>query len=61
MNEYDRKIFSEIMSGHGTWYNARLIRFIAKADRDNMELLHKIYPEQVELVYKYQNGKEWNE
>jgi hypothetical protein len=38
----------DIVAGYGDWFSAQLIRLIAKADRTNIEILRKAYPEHVE-------------
>lgn len=48
LSQHDRERIDEIMGGYGDWFSARLIRLIAKADRENRELLRQVFPEHVE-------------
>lgn len=58
MTKWDKDHLGDIIRGKGDWFNAHLLRLIAnKADRDALEKLHQIYPEQVEAVYERQNGR----
>ena len=56
-SEYDKQNVGELLAGTGTWFNAHLLRLISKADKDNLELLRKGFPEQVEAVEKYRSGE----
>lgn len=61
MTEHDKEKLSDILSGYGTWFTAKLLRLISQSDRNKMEQMHKAFPEEVELVYRYQNGRDWHE
>lgn len=47
MTEFDKANVGAIIAGEGDWFNAHLLRLIAKADRPNKERLRVLYPEQV--------------
>ena len=53
MSDYDRQSIPAIIAGHGDWYGAYLIRLIAKADRNNLRLLARVYPEEVRAVLEF--------
>lgn len=57
LSEFDAASIDIIMGGHGDWFSACLIRLIAKADINNLRLLHSIYPDHVNAVVKYKHGK----
>jgi hypothetical protein len=57
MSEYDKECVGQILAGTGTWFGAHLLRLISKADENNLELLRKGFPEQVEAVEKYRSGE----
>jgi len=50
MSDYDRENIINILAGDGDWYAAHLIRLIAKADRNNLGKLARVYPEEVKAV-----------
>ena len=52
-SEYDKKNVGNLLAGEGTWFNARLLRLISRADSNNLELLRKGFPEQVKAVEKF--------
>lgn len=47
--------FDDILLGHGDWFDAQLIRLIAKADSVNRERLRKGYPAEVREVERRLN------
>ena len=57
MSEYDKKNVSSLLAGEGTWCGAHLLRLISKADNNNLRLLRKGFPEQVEAVEKFRKGE----
>lgn len=57
LSKYDAESIDVIISGHGDWFSAYLIRLICKADINNLRLLHSIYPDHVDAVIKYKHGK----
>jgi hypothetical protein len=57
MSKYDKECVGQILAGTGTWFGAHLLRLVAKADKNNLELLRKGFPEQVEAVEKYRKGE----
>ncbi len=57
MSQYDKANVGYILAGTGTWFGAHLLRLISKADKINLELLRKGFPEQVEAVEKYRRGE----
>jgi hypothetical protein len=57
ISEFDKKNVSHILSGHGDWFSARLLRLIMKADLTNREKLRQVYPEHVEAYEKYIRGE----
>ena len=59
MSPFDREKVAEILSGYGNWFNAKLLRLISEADKESREKMHKGFPEQVEIVHKYQTNKDW--
>ena len=50
LSEFDRENIPAILSGHGDWFTAQLLRLITKADPCNRALLAKGFPEEVWLV-----------
>ena len=59
MNDHDREHVREIIRGTGDWFGAALIRLIAKADRENKQRLHRVYPTEVEVVHHAITGRKW--
>ena len=57
MSEYDKQNVGDLLAGTGTWFGAHLLRLVSKADENNLELLRKGFPEQVEAVEKYRKGE----
>ena len=55
ISNYDKKYIDNILSGDGDWFTARLLRLISRADHNNLELLRKGFPEEVEVVETYRN------
>ena len=45
ISDYDRTHIFEILSGHGDWFGARLMRLIPHLDSENYEILKKAYPD----------------
>lgn len=58
-SDYDKKNIDRLLAGEGTWFNARLLRLISRADSNNRELLRKSYPEQVKAYENYVHGEIW--
>ena len=58
MNLTDQVALPEILAGHGSWFGARLLRLIAKADSVNRDKLRKVYPKEVAAVERFQKGEE---
>ena len=56
MSNYDLQNIGSILAGEGSWFNAHLLRLIAKADSHNIELLRKSFPYQVNCVEAYRSG-----
>lgn len=56
MSNYDRNNIGNILCGEGSWFNAKLLRLIAKADDNNLELLRKGFPHEVACVEAYREG-----
>ncbi|MEE9592265.1 MAG: hypothetical protein V3W28_01645 [Thermoplasmata archaeon] len=50
---YDKARVGKILRGKGNWYGALLFHLIAKADRANLAILRKAYPEHVAAVEAY--------
>ena len=50
MSEYDITNVEIILDGHGTWFAARLLRLIAKADHINRSKLACVFSSEVALV-----------
>jgi hypothetical protein len=60
LSAYDEHNIGSLLAGEGTWFNAHLLRLIAKADNSNMEKLRKGFPEEVKAVEEYrQEGPIW--
>lgn len=57
MTDYDKTNAGKIIQGEGSWFTARLLRLIAKADSDNREKLRMGFPEEV-AAYEKHMGKE---
>ena len=58
MNLTDTVALPQILAGHGSWFGARLLRLIAKADSVNRDKLRKVYPAEVAAVERFQKGEE---
>ena len=52
-SEYDKAHVRDILQGEGDWFGAMLLRLIAHADTENLELLRQIYPEHVDLYERW--------
>lgn len=57
MNDYDRKHLGEILAGQGDWFNAHLLRLIAKADQQNRARLRLAFPEEVKAWEDWMLGR----
>ncbi len=57
MSEYDKKHISNILCGEGSWFTAKLLRLIAKADDSNIEKLRAGFPEEVAALEAYRKGE----
>ena len=57
ISNYDKKHISIILAGEGDWFTAKLLRLIAKADNNNLELLRSSFPKEVEAVENFWGGK----
>ena len=53
LSSFDEKNIANLLAGEGTWFNAHLLRLIAKADNNNLELLRKGFPDEVKAVEDY--------
>jgi len=58
VNLTDSLAIGEILAGRGSWFGARLLRLIAKADPVNRDKLRKVYPAEVAAVERFQKGEE---
>ncbi len=47
ISDYDATHVGEILSGHGDWFGAQLLRLIAKADQRNRESIRVAFPDYV--------------
>ena len=56
MSDYDKTYIGSILAGEGSWFTANLLRLIAKADNNNLELLRKGFPLEVACVEAYRKG-----
>ena len=56
MSTYDKNNIGNILSGEGSWFTANLLRLISKADNNNLELLRKGFPYEVNCVEAYRKG-----
>lgn len=54
LSDYDKASVAQILSGHGDWFTARLMRLIASADSLNREKLFQVFPEVVVCVSDFQ-------
>jgi hypothetical protein len=50
MSNYDKNNIGNILCGEGSWFTAKLLRLIRKADSNNLELLRKGFPHEVACV-----------
>jgi hypothetical protein len=48
ISDLDRNHIYEILTGHGDWFGAMLIRLIGHADGENREKLRQAYPDYME-------------
>lgn len=56
LSQYDKENLPQILSGHGDWFTAQLLRLIAKSDNFNRSQLQKGFPAEVALINTYQYG-----
>ena len=56
ISPHDRENIGEIIAGSGDWFTAKLLRLIAKADRDNRQKLQLVFPEEVEAYEEWFNN-----
>jgi len=56
LTEFDRAHVDEILSGHGSWFSAHLLRLCAKADSENLAQLALAYPDHVAVYLKWKRG-----
>jgi hypothetical protein len=57
-SQWDRDNIDSILSGHGTWFHAGLLRLIMHADMENRALLRLGFPEEVAfLEERFRLGK----
>lgn len=54
LSDYDKASVAQILSGHGDWFTAKLMRLIASADSLNREKLFQVFPEVVVCVSNFQ-------
>ena len=54
-----KEIYNMLTNLELNWFEAQLIRLIAKADKENLAKLYLCFPEQVNLVYNYQHGEDY--
>ncbi len=54
LSDYDKANVAQILSGHGDWFTAKLIRLIASADPLNRKKLFQVFPEVVVCVSDFQ-------
>lgn len=45
LSDHDRENIDRIMGGYGDWFSARLLRLMAKADKENRQILANAYPD----------------
>jgi uncharacterized protein (UPF0335 family) len=59
VSSHDKMRISKIIrDNYGDWYDAKLIRLIAKADKKNRDRLRSVYPNVVEMVESWENSSE---
>ena len=56
ITDHEKNNIDEIIRGEGDWFNAHLIRLIAKADAKNRKKLYWAFPSVVEYVHKHLTG-----
>lgn len=56
---YDAEHVGDIVAGEGTWFSARLLRLIAKADMVNRERLRLGFPEHVDLYESWHSTQSY--
>jgi hypothetical protein len=47
ISDFDATHIGAILSGHGTWFSAEVLRLCAKADRGNLERIRRAFPDHV--------------
>jgi hypothetical protein len=57
MSDWDCENLGLILSGHGSWFTAKLIRLVASCDKDTKKQMFKGFPDVVSAVHKFQTGK----
>lgn len=57
ISEHDKRRVGEILGGYGDWFNAQLLRLIAKCDQDNLETLRSVYPSHVAAYEEWYRGE----
>ncbi len=57
LSDFDRQHLGDLLVDHEryTHYTAHLLRLIAKADYVNRQLLHRVYPAEVEAFEDWQS------
>ena len=56
LSDFDKAHIQQILSGHGDWFSAMLIRLIGHADKVNREKLRQVFPEHVEAFEAWYRG-----
>ena len=57
ISDFDRHNVEKILRGHGTWFNAELLRLCAKADKENLEKIRAGFPDVVEAYEAWDRGE----
>lgn len=58
ISEWDQENIDAIISGHGDWFTAQLLRLINKADQVNRYKLAIIYPDEVAAYEKWRSSEQ---
>ena len=56
LSDFDISNMPRILSGHGDWFSADLLRLMAKADSENLTKLANAYPEVFIEFMRYHRG-----
>jgi hypothetical protein len=57
LSEFDRRHIPDLLTGHGSWFTAHLLRLCAKADEQNLARLAEAFPNEVDAYLDWRSGR----